>query len=222
MSPSTPGSNSSGSGSNSSGSGSSSSGSGSSSSGLGSSSSGLGSSSSGLGSDASDSDAPAPGPASNPDPNSDPTPGPTPDSGPDPLPDLARIVIVENHQMVRMVMGSYLEGQEDMDLVDEHASAEAALERLPGAEVDLVLLDLSLGEMSGLDLIDHLQSGLPDLPVLVLTGQTSPTYARKVVRAGARGYIVKEEMKHVPAGIRAVLRGETYLSPAVRDARDPR
>ena len=149
------------------------------------------------------------------------TPGSDPSDSDAPAPGPARIVIVENHQMVRMVMSSYLEGQEDMDLVDEHASAEAALERLPGAEVDLVLLDLSLGEMSGLDLIDHLQSRLPDLPVLVLTGQTDPIYARKVLGAGARGYIIKDEMKHVPAGIRAVLQGETYLSPAVRDARDP-
>ena len=97
-------------------------------------------------------------------------------------------------------------------------TAEAALKQLEAAAAagdrpDLVLIDVSLPGMSGIELLDELKQRYPELPCLVLSGHTDLVYVRKALANGARGYVAKEEPAAVLDGVRAVRAGERYLNP---------
>ncbi len=80
---------------------------------------------------------------------------------------------------------------------------------------DLVLVDISLPEHDGLWLLQQLSGQKPDLPTLVLTGHKEPHYVEQSLKAGARGFVLKDDLPGLLAAIRTVLRGGTYVSEAV-------
>lgn len=129
--------------------------------------------------------------------------------------ELKRIYIVDDHSIVRHGLSVLLARASDLTVCGEAGSFEEALTGLPAAAPDLAVIDITLKDRSGLDLIRDLREQLPDLKALVLSMHDETEYAERALRAGARGYVMKENADDVLVeAIRAVLRGEIYVSPA--------
>jgi DNA-binding NarL/FixJ family response regulator len=123
------------------------------------------------------------------------------------------IFIVDDHPLVRERLAQLIAQQADLAVCGEAESAPAALAGLASAPADLVIVDLSLQDSPGLELIKTLQRLHPLLPVLVLSMHDESLYAERVFRAGARGYINKRESaQKVTEAIRRVLEGKLYVS----------
>jgi DNA-binding NarL/FixJ family response regulator len=127
--------------------------------------------------------------------------------------DAARIFVVEDHETMRLMLDAYLSREDDFVVCRIVETAEAAIEQIADAQPSLMLIDVSLPQMSGLDLVRWVREHHPDLPTLVLSGHGERRYVRNALEAGADGYILKGDMEQVPLAIRQVLRGEQYLSP---------
>jgi len=124
-----------------------------------------------------------------------------------------RVLIVDDHPIVRHGLARMIEQHEDLCVCCEADNAADALELIESDSPDVAVVDLSLKHSNGLDLIKdaHLRKG--DLPILVLSMRDESVYAERALRAGARGYITKDEATaNVIEGIRKVLAGEIYLS----------
>ena len=124
-----------------------------------------------------------------------------------------RIFVVDDHPLVRERLAQLIAQQADLRVCGEADSASAALMGLAFAPADLVIVDLSLQDSAGLELIKALQRLHSSLPVLVLSMHDESLYAERVFRAGARGYINKRESaQKVIDAIRRVLEGKLYVS----------
>jgi DNA-binding NarL/FixJ family response regulator len=95
-------------------------------------------------------------------------------------------------------------------------SAEAALQYLRESSVDLVLVDYSLPDMSGVNLLEALLAEYPTLRCAMLSGHLSLQHARRALEAGARGYMIKDDPLGILNGIPRILKGETYISEELR------
>lgn len=115
-----------------------------------------------------------------------------------------RIFIVEDHPLMREMQTRVLDLQPDLTVCGEATSVPEALAALP-AEADLVLLDLSLGSDSGLDLLATIRERWPDLPCLVLSGQPALEREAAARSAGAAGYVEKGDARSLLDAVRAVL-----------------
>ncbi len=124
-----------------------------------------------------------------------------------------RIVIVDDHPIVRLGIRQMLAAERDLEVCGEAESAEAAKQLITAARPDLALIDLSLAEGTGLELIRSLRESCPTLLVLVLSMHDETLFAERVLRAGARGYIMKREaITGLVDAIREVLSGRIYVS----------
>jgi DNA-binding NarL/FixJ family response regulator len=129
---------------------------------------------------------------------------------------MTSILLVEDHAIFAQALLRVLRDRGHMDVVAIAHSAEDALEQIPGVDVDLVLVDVSLPHQSGISLVFSLQQKYPKLPCVMLSGHVSQYYARSSLAAGARGYLVKDHMEEILEGIERVLQGEIYVSENVR------
>ncbi|MEX2381914.1 MAG: response regulator transcription factor [Opitutales bacterium] len=127
-----------------------------------------------------------------------------------------RIFIVDDHPLMRQAISQVLLKEPDMTVCGEASSAAEALEEIQAESPDIVIADLSLQGMSGIDLIKNLKSIFPELPILVLSMHDESIYAQRVLRAGGQGYVMKEETaEKVVQGIRRILAGDIYVSERV-------
>lgn len=131
-----------------------------------------------------------------------------------------RVMIVDDHPIVRQGIALLINQQPDLQSCCEMGSAEEALERLNGEGrncTDMLVVDLSLGGMSGLELVKAIRARFPELPILVMSMHDESLYAERVLRAGARGYIMKQEAtEKIIAAIRQILGGDIYVSDRMR------
>ena len=124
-----------------------------------------------------------------------------------------RILLVDDHPLVRQGIRMLVDREEDLGICGEADSASEALRVLETARPDLAIVDLSLKGSNGLELIKDIQIRFPKVLVLVLSMRDEAFYAERVLRAGARGYITKEEgTRVILEGIRKVLSGQIFLS----------
>ncbi len=124
-----------------------------------------------------------------------------------------RIFLVDDHPLVREWLTLLLDQQPDLTVCGEAGSAREALAALGAAGADLAIVDLSLENSAGLELIKGLQRLTPAVPVLVLSMHDESLYAERIFRAGARGYINKRGSAHrVVEAVRRVLDGKLYVS----------
>lgn len=137
----------------------------------------------------------------------------TPEVHAAPPADRTRVFIVDDHPIVRQGLAQILNQEQDLMVCGEAEEAQHALAAIAELQPDLVLVDLSLKGSSGLDLIRTLRTRQSTLPILVVSMHDESLYVERVLRAGARGYIMKQEatdtMMHA---IRRVLQGEIYVS----------
>lgn len=125
----------------------------------------------------------------------------------------ARVMLVEDHPVMRHGLATLINDEPDMEVCVGAASAEETMRLLPEAKPDVVIVDISLGQDSGLDLIKRLHAERPGLTMLALSMHDEALYAERALRAGARGYIMKNEaMDRVMTAVRRVLAGEVYIS----------
>jgi len=125
----------------------------------------------------------------------------------------AKIFIVDDHPLVREWLANLIEKNSDLTVCGEAEDAQTALEGIAETQPDLAIIDLSLGSGSGIDLIRSIRSSFPDVAMIVLSMHDERVYAERVIRAGARGYVMKREStKKIIDAIHEVLRGNLYLS----------
>jgi DNA-binding NarL/FixJ family response regulator len=124
-----------------------------------------------------------------------------------------RILIVDDHPMMRQGLAQLIGVDPDLAVCGEAGDAGAALDAVGRLKPDLVLADISLPGKNGLELIKDFQAMQPGLPVLVISMHDESLYAGRVLRAGGRGYIMKQEGgKKLMEAIRQVLEGKIYVS----------
>ncbi len=128
-----------------------------------------------------------------------------------------RVLIVDDHPLMRLGLRQFLTQEPDLAVCGEAANATEALAAVERSRPDLLLLDLSLTGRSGLDLLKDLRVRFPRTPVLVHSVHDELIFAERALRAGARGYLMKQESgSQLVAAVRQVLRGEIYLSERLR------
>ncbi|HEY1892116.1 MAG TPA: response regulator transcription factor [Steroidobacteraceae bacterium] len=124
-----------------------------------------------------------------------------------------RIFLVDDHPLVREWLTQLIDQQPDLTVCGEAGSASAALAALGTASADLAIVDLSLENSAGLDLVKSLQKLTPAVRALVLSMHDESLYAERAFRAGARGYVNKRESaQRVVEAVRRVLDGKLYVS----------
>jgi DNA-binding NarL/FixJ family response regulator len=135
----------------------------------------------------------------------------------------ARILLVDDHPLIRHAVREVLAHNVDMTICGEAGDAEGAKQLLRDTQPHLVLLDVSLGDTNGLDLVPWIVAADPAIRVLVLSMHDDTPYAQRALRAGAHGYVNKRESPDtIVAAIRTVLAGKIFVNPAVRDDIPPR
>lgn len=131
---------------------------------------------------------------------------------------MAKILIVDDHPLVRAGFAQLIGDCADLEVCAEAADMAEALHQVDLASPDLVIIDLSLAGGSGLDLIEHIKSRDADILMLVASMHDETLYAERVLAAGARGYINKQEAQDsIIRAIRQVLSGKVYLSEAMTE-----
>ena len=129
---------------------------------------------------------------------------------------MTSIPLVEDHAIFAQALLRVLRERGNLEIVAVAKSAEEALEKIPDLELDMVLVDVSLPQRSGISLVIALHAKYPELPCVMLSGHVSQHYARSSLAAGARGYLVKDQAEEILRGIQRVLQGEIYVSEVVR------
>ena len=131
---------------------------------------------------------------------------------------MTRILLVDDHPLLRQGIAQTIEAEPDLEVAGQAGDAEEALATFDAVGPDLVVTDISLPGMNGLELLKNLLTLHPDLPVLVVSRHDEELYAERAVRAGARGYVSKLAAgDDIVRAIRRVLRGGIHLSEDLKD-----
>jgi DNA-binding NarL/FixJ family response regulator len=131
---------------------------------------------------------------------------------------MIRVAIIDDHAMVRAGLRQFLGEQVDLTVVAEGVNGRDAITILRSGEVDVMLMDLSMPDQSGVDALAGIRARAPDLPVLILSGFPEEHYATTLLRQGASGYLNKDcDPEEIVKAIRTVYRGRRYITPGVAD-----
>lgn len=128
---------------------------------------------------------------------------------------MCSILIVEDHKLMAEALVQVLHKRGNFKIADVAETAEDALERLPNLQVDLVLVDVVLPHTSGIELVSMIREKYPQLPCLMISSWNSNQYVKRSLVAGARGYVLKDDVHDVIRGIQQILEGGTYLSEQI-------
>lgn len=124
-----------------------------------------------------------------------------------------KVFVVDDHPIVRQGLIQLINNEPDLTVCGEAEEAYAGLRSIKDAKPDLVLLDVSLKDSDGIELVKELKAQMPDLLILMLSMHDESLYTERALRAGAKGYIMKQEAPPVLlAAIRKVLGGAVYVS----------
>jgi DNA-binding NarL/FixJ family response regulator len=130
-----------------------------------------------------------------------------------PLTSKCRVFLIDDHPILRQGLALFIDREPDLMVCGEADGATSALQAIRDAIPDFIVLDISLDGPDGLDLLKVLRAEYPNLPVLILSMHDESAYAERALRAGANGYIMKQEAtEKVLTAIRQILRGDVYLS----------
>src|ERR1700722_9043989 len=132
---------------------------------------------------------------------------------------MLRILLADDHAMVRKGFRLILETQPDMQIVGEAGNGREAVELAEQLHPDVVVMDVAMPELNGIEATRRLVAAAPRTRVLALSMHKDSVYVREILRAGARGYLLKDSIdSDLVNAVRAVAKGEGYLSPGVSDA----
>lgn len=132
---------------------------------------------------------------------------------------MIRILLADDHALVRQGFRMILEAQKDMQIVGQAGNGREAVELAEKLHPDVVIMDVAMPELNGIEATRRLAASSPRTRVLALSMHKDSVYVREILRAGARGFLLKDSGDaDLVAAVRAVAKGEGYLSPAVSDA----
>jgi DNA-binding NarL/FixJ family response regulator len=124
-----------------------------------------------------------------------------------------RVLLVDDHPIVRQGLALLIDRENDLSVCGEAEGAHSAFHAVATLRPDIVVLDISLSGPDGLDVLKEIRAKTTHLPVLILSMHDESIYAERAMRAGANGYIMKQEAtEKVLIAIRRILQGEVYLS----------
>jgi DNA-binding NarL/FixJ family response regulator len=131
---------------------------------------------------------------------------------------MIRIAIVDDHPMVRAGLRQFFSEQVDFTVTAEAASGREAIEIVRKGEVDVIVLDISMPDQSGVDALAAIKARAPALPVLILSGFPESHYATLLLRQGASGYLNKDcDPEEIVKAIRTVMRGRKYITSSMAE-----
>jgi DNA-binding NarL/FixJ family response regulator len=126
---------------------------------------------------------------------------------------MKKIIIVDDHPIVREGFAKLINSEEEFEVVGTAEDANSALSMIQEVKPDVAMVDLSLKESSGIELIKDLQNICPEVRILVVSLHDEEIYAERVLRAGAKGFIMKAEaVDDIITAVKKVSKGEIYLS----------
>ncbi len=129
-----------------------------------------------------------------------------------------KVLIADDHVMVRQGFMLLLNAQPDMEVVGEAADGNEMVELTETLHPDVVLADISMPNLNGIEATKLIHQRNPEMPVVMVTTHTSSSYVVRALRSGARGYVVKnDDFQHVIQAIKAVTLGQRYLSTLVSE-----
>jgi DNA-binding NarL/FixJ family response regulator len=129
-----------------------------------------------------------------------------------------RLLLVDDHPIMREGFARVINHEPDLKVCGQSDNAAKALEDIAVLKPDLVIVDIALKGVNGIDLVKRIAALHPETPVLVLSVQDEALFAERALRAGARGYVMKQaSTEEVMGAIRQVLRGSRYLSRRMQD-----
>ena len=129
---------------------------------------------------------------------------------------MIRILIVDDHAIVRSGLKQYFSEHVDLRVVGEAASGREAIDLVRTTEMDVLVMDLSMPGQSGIDALAMIRAKAPDVGVLILSGYPEAHYAMNLIRQGASGYLNKEcEPLEIVEAIRTIALGKRYITPSV-------
>ncbi|MBS0365637.1 MAG: response regulator transcription factor [Proteobacteria bacterium] len=131
---------------------------------------------------------------------------------------MANVLIADDHAVFRTGVRYYLEQDRAVEAIGEAASGAETLQRLRDGQWDLVLLDINMPDRTGVDILRHIRATCPATRVLVLSGFAEKQYAINVLRAGAAGYLAKDQApEELLRALHIVLSGRRYVSVALAE-----
>lgn len=131
---------------------------------------------------------------------------------------MIKVGIVDDHAIVRAGLRQFFSEQVDLRVVGEAASGREAIDLVRQEELDVLVMDLSMPEQSGMDALGMIRAKAPDLGVLILSGYPEEHYATNLIRQGASGFLNKEcEPDEIVTAIRTIATGKRYISASVAD-----
>ena len=131
---------------------------------------------------------------------------------------MIRVGIVDDHAIVRAGLKQFFSEQVDLRVTGEASNGSEALDLVRKDEVDVLVMDLSMPDQSGVDALIAIKARRPDMPVLILSGFPESHYATTLLRQGASGYLNKEcDPEEIVKAIRTVRLGKRYITPAVAE-----
>lgn len=127
-----------------------------------------------------------------------------------------RIVLADDHSLVRAGLRLLLEGLEGVEVVGEASNGQSALQMIEKLKPTVALLDISMPEMTGLEVLHRLRATQSDVKVLLLSMYDNKEYVTKAIQYGAAGYLIKDAaVNELQFALMTVQRGQTYLSPSI-------
>jgi DNA-binding NarL/FixJ family response regulator len=131
---------------------------------------------------------------------------------------MIRVLIADDHQIVRAGLRQFISDEPDIRVEGEAASGDEVMMRLREAEFDVIVLDISMPDRNGIDVLKLIRQRHAELPVLILSTYPEDQYAINLIRAGASGYLTKESAPDdLVKAIRTVAQGRRYVSATVAD-----
>lgn len=132
---------------------------------------------------------------------------------------MIRILLVDDHAVVRQGFRMILGAQPDMEIVGEAGNGREAISQAAELQPDVVVMDVAMPELNGIEATRRMGDSAPRARVLALSMHKDSVYVREILRAGAKGYLLKESIDvDLLTAVRAVAKGDGYLSPAVSEA----
>ena len=129
------------------------------------------------------------------------------------------VFVVDDHPIVRQGLTLLINRESDLAVCGEAQEMHAALTAIPALKPDILIVDISLNGPDGLELLKNIRITMPHLPVLILSMHDESIYAERALRAGANGYIMKQEAtEKVLVALRRILSGEIYVSGRIANS----
>ena len=129
-----------------------------------------------------------------------------------------KIAIVDDHAMVRSGLRGFFTDQTDIEVVAEASDGAQALDVVRQHQLDVLILDISMPNQSGMDVLARIQAHAPDLGILILSGYPEEHYAVSLLRRGVSGYLNKQcEPEDIVAAVRRIAAGNRYITPQIAD-----